>query len=53
MNTVHEEITEGINAEGPKRARKVCEATINSEQSLIYAILTDSESHRDYEWRGT
>jgi hypothetical protein len=53
VNTVYEETVEKINAEGPNRTRKVCEAIINSEQSLIYAILTDSRPHRDYEWRGT
>jgi hypothetical protein len=31
VNTVYEEIAEKTNAEGPNRARKVCEAIINSE----------------------
>jgi hypothetical protein len=31
VNALYEEIAEEINAEGPNRARKVCEAIINSE----------------------
>jgi hypothetical protein len=31
VNTLYEEIAERINAEGPNRARKVCEAIINGE----------------------
>ena len=31
MNTVYEEIADRINAEGPKRAREVCEAIINGD----------------------
>jgi hypothetical protein len=31
VNTLYEEIAEEINAEGPNRARKVCEAIINGE----------------------
>jgi hypothetical protein len=31
VNTVYEEIAERINAEGPNRAKKVCEAIINGE----------------------
>jgi len=31
INTLYEEIAEEINAEGPNRARKVCEAIINDE----------------------
>jgi hypothetical protein len=31
VNTVYEETAEKINAEGPNRAKKVCEAIINSE----------------------
>jgi hypothetical protein len=31
VNTLYEEIAERIGAEGPNRARKVCEAIINSE----------------------
>jgi hypothetical protein len=31
VNTLHEEIAERINAEGPKRAREVCEAVINGD----------------------
>jgi hypothetical protein len=31
VNTLYEEIAEEINAEGPSRARKVCEAIINGE----------------------
>jgi hypothetical protein len=31
VNTVYEETAEKINAEGSNRARKVCEAIINSE----------------------
>jgi len=30
-NTLYEEIAERINAEGPKRAREVCEAVINGD----------------------
>ena len=31
VNTLYEETAEEINAEGPNRARKICEAIINSE----------------------
>jgi hypothetical protein len=31
VNAIYEEIAEEINAEGPNRARKVCEAIINGE----------------------
>jgi hypothetical protein len=31
VNTLYEEIAERINAEGPKRAREVCEAVINGD----------------------
>jgi len=31
VNTLYEEIAEKINAEGPNRAKKVCEAIINGE----------------------
>jgi len=31
VNTLYEEIAEEINAEGPNRARKVCEAVINGD----------------------
>jgi len=31
INTLYEEIAEKINAEGPNRARKVCEAILNGE----------------------
>jgi len=31
VNTLYEEIAERINAEGPNRARKVCEAIINGD----------------------
>jgi hypothetical protein len=31
VNTIYEEIANRINAEGPKRARKVCEAIINGD----------------------
>jgi hypothetical protein len=31
VNTLYEEIAERIGAEGPNRARKICEAIINSE----------------------
>jgi hypothetical protein len=31
VNTLYEEIAERIDAEGPNRAKKVCEAIINSE----------------------
>jgi len=31
VNTLYEEIAEKINAEGPNRARKVCEAIINDD----------------------
>jgi len=31
INTLYEEIAEEINAEGPNRARKVCEAIINGD----------------------
>jgi len=31
VNTLYEEIAERIGAEGPSRARKVCEAIINGE----------------------
>ena len=31
VNTIYEEIAEEINAEGPNRARKVCEAVINGD----------------------
>ena len=31
INTLYEEIAEKINAEGPNRARKVCEAVINGD----------------------
>jgi len=31
INTLYEEIAEEINAEGPNRAKKVCEAIINGE----------------------
>jgi hypothetical protein len=31
INTIYEEIADRINAEGPNRARKVCEAVINGD----------------------
>jgi hypothetical protein len=31
VNTIYEEIAEKINAEGPNRARKVCEAVLSGE----------------------
>jgi len=31
VNTLYEEIAEKTNAEGPNRARKVCEAILNGE----------------------
>jgi hypothetical protein len=31
VNTVYEETAEKINAEGPNRARKVCEAVLNDD----------------------
>jgi hypothetical protein len=34
VNAIYEEIAEEINAEGPNRARKVCEAIINDEVKL-------------------
>jgi hypothetical protein len=34
INTLYEEIAEEINAEGPNRAKKVCEAIINDEVKL-------------------
>jgi rubrerythrin len=34
VNTVYEETAEKTNAEGPNRARKVCEAIINDEVKL-------------------
>jgi hypothetical protein len=34
INTLYEEIAEEINAEGPNRAKKICEAIINDEVKL-------------------
>jgi len=35
VNTLYEEIADRINAEGPKRAREVCEAVINGDLIIL------------------
>ena len=39
VNALYEEITEGINAEGLKRARDVCEGVINGDLIIFWNIF--------------